>query len=153
MTSNEKPKFVLFFANDCRYSNSFLKKLRERHELFKLFKLVDINQLPSIPDEVDEVPCVYDGNQVYMGTNAFKWLDERSIEFLSAADDGLPYSFLDGQNEQVFNNFSLLEQKNGSYGIGGNNNSNDPTRPMQPTLENKNQTLDQLVAARSRDYK
>ena len=73
-------------------------------------------------------------------------------EFLSAANDGLMYSFLDSE-ETVFNNYSLLDQKNGSFGMGEQpteKNMNDPTRMSKINdTESKNRTLDSLVASRS----
>ena len=78
-------------------------------------------------------------------------------EYLSAANDGLMYSFLEGQEEQVFGGYSLLEQKNGSFGMGeqpSSANMNDPTRMAQiNNNDNKNRTLDSLMASRSADLK
>ena len=151
-----KPEFVLFISN-CKFSNNFLNKLKSKEELVKKFNVVDINKIPTIPDEIEEVPCVYDGNSVYQGANAFKWLNEKMGEYLSAANDGLMYSFLDGQEEQVFGGYSLLEQKNGSFGMGeqpSSANMNDPTRMAQiNNNDNKNRTLDSLMASRSADLK
>lgn len=77
-------------------------------------------------------------------------------EHLSAANDGLMYSFLEGQPEEtIYNNYSLLEQKNGSFGMGeqpSEKNMNDPTRMAKMNdTESKNRTLDSLVASRSSD--
>jgi hypothetical protein len=146
-----KPEFVLFISN-CRYSNSFLAKLRTKDELLKKFNIVDINKIPTIPNEINEVPCVYDGKQIYQGKQAFAWLDEKMSECLSAADDGLMYSFLDGQEEKVFGNYSFIEQKNGSFGMG--ENPSDPTRLNSlSSNDNKNRTLDSLMASRSSEIK
>ncbi len=146
-----KPEYVLFITN-CRYSNSFLSKLRTKEELMKKFNIVDINRIPTIPNEVQEVPCVYDGRQVYQGKEAFKWLEEQMSNYLSPADDGLMYSFLDGQEEKVFGNYSFLEQKNGCFGMG--EPSSDPTRMNSlNNNDNKNRTLDSLMAARSNEIK
>ena len=158
MASNtEKPEYVLFYSKDCKYSKNFLAKLKPKPDLIKKFNIVDIDDVPAIPDEIDEVPCVYDGKNVYKGDGAFKWLNEKLVDFLSPAEDGLNYSFLDGAEEQVFNNYSLLEQRNGSYGMGDSplvGNSSDPTRmTTQNDNSNKNRTMDSLMTARSNDMK
>lgn len=71
-------------------------------------------------------------------------------DFLSPANDGISYTFIDGSNEQLFQNFSLLDQKNGSYGMGGETlDKADPTRMVTMNDNtNKNKTLDQLMKAR-----
>ena len=155
-----KPEFVLFISN-CKFSNNFLNKLKTKEELAKKFNIVDINKIQQIPDEIEEVPCVYDGKQVHQGTHAFKWLSEKMSEYLSPANDGLMYSFIDGQEEKVFGNYSFIEQKNGSFGMGdspvnsgdSNGSQADPTRMMvmNTANDNKNRTLDSLMAARSTD--
>ena len=147
MSSQPKPEFVVFVGN-CTFSNNFLTKLRTKEELLSKFNIVDINKI-NVPDEIEEVPCVYDGKQIYQGAGAFKWLNEKLSEYLSAANDGLMYSFIDGNEEKVFGNYSLIEQKNGSFGIG-ENNANDPTRmTVMNNNDNKNRTLDSLMASRS----
>jgi len=155
-SSPPKPEFVLFVSN-CNFSNNFLNKLNSKEELSKKFNIVDINKIPSIPNEIEEVPCVYDGKQIYQGKNAFTWLNEKMNEYLSAANDGLMYSFLDGQEEKVFGNFSFIEQRNGSYGMGetpSTANANDPTRmSVINNNDNKNRSLDALMASRSTDLK
>jgi len=149
-----KPEFVLFISN-CKFSSNFLNKLKTKEELAKKFNIVDINKIPTIPNEIDEVPCVYDGKQIHQGKNAFTWLNEKMGEYLSAANDGSMYSFLDGQEEKVFGSYSFLEQKNGSFGMGEQpsaSNMNDPTRMMvMNNNDNKNRTLDSLMASRSSD--
>ena len=156
MSTPPKPEFVLFMS-DCKFSKNFLNKLRTKDELLKKFNIVDINKIQQIPDEIEEVPCVYDGKQIYQGKAAFGWLNEKMGEDLSAANDGLMYSFLDGQEEQVFGSYSLLEQKNGSFGMGeqpSSANMNDPTRMSKISdTENKNRTLDSIMAARSSEIK
>ena len=151
--SPTKPEFVLFIGN-CGYSKNFVNKLNTKEELAKKFNIVDINKIPSIPNEIEEVPCVYDGKQIYQGNNAFKWLNEKMSEYLSAANDGLSYSFLGGQEEKVFGNYSFLEQRNGSFGMGESpaGIDKDPTRmAIMNENDNKNRTLDSLMAARSSD--
>ena len=155
-SSPTKPEFVLFISN-CKFSNNFLNKLKTKDELLKKFNIVDINKMQSIPNEIQEVPCVYDGKSISQGANAFKWLNEKLSEYLSAANDGLMYSFLEGQEEKVFGTYSFLEQKNGSFGMGeqpSSANMNDPTRMMvmEPN-DNKNRTLDSLMESRSHDLK
>jgi len=148
----QKPEFVLFFMKGCNYCNKFISHLRPKEELMKKINIVDIDSIPMVPDEVDEVPCIYDGKNVHKGSNAFKWLNEKLQEYLSAANDGLTYSFVNGQEEQVFGNYSLLEQKNGSYGMGEPNS--DPTRMMAvQDNSNKNRSLDTLMASRERELK
>jgi len=152
----EKPEFVLFMSPSCKFCNNFLIKLKTKPELMKKFNVVNIDALQIIPDEVEEVPCVYDGKQVYQGAESFKWLNEKMCEFLDAANDGLGYAFLEGQEEQVFGNYSLLEQKNGSYGIGNGpvdqKNQGDPTRMVVINDNtNKNRNLDSLMASRTND--
>ena len=159
MTTPEKPEFVLFLSKNCKFCKNFLEKIKPKPELFKKFNIVDIDTLKTIPNEVDEIPCVYDGKGLFKGTPAFKWLTEKLADFLDAANDGLMYSFLDNQEELVFNNYSLLEQKNGSFGMDGNTNISqtvsgpaDPTRMVQLNdNSNKNRTLDSLMASRSSD--
>ena len=108
----EKVEFVLFMSPNCNFCNKFMHKLKTKPELMKKINIVNIDALEVVPDEVDEVPCVYDGKAVYQGAPAFKWLDEKLSEFLDAANDGLAYAFLDGQDERVFGGYSLLEQNN-----------------------------------------
>jgi hypothetical protein len=153
----EKPEFVLFISSDCVFSTRFLGKLKTKPDLLKKFNVVNIDQLREIPDEVEETPFVYDGKKIYQGKPAFEWLNEKMSDFLDAANDGLSYSFLEGQEEQVFGGYSLLEQKNGSFGMGGNvpidsNSRGDPTR--MGTLDdntNKNRTLESIMASRTNE--
>jgi len=153
MSNQEKIDFVAFIASDCKFSNNFFTKLKSKPELLKKFNIVDINKLQVIPNEIDEVPCVYDGKTIHQGKQAFAWLNEKMDECLSAANDGLMYSFLEGQEEQVFGNYSLLDQKNGSFGIGeqpSSSNMKDPTRmAVINNNDNKNKTLDQIMALRA----
>ena len=74
-------------------------------------------------------------------------------EFLAAANDGMLYSFVDGQDEQVFGNYSLIDQKNGSFGMGPESaQSNDPTRMTALTDNtNKNRTLENLMSSINND--
>ena len=158
MSTAEKPEFVLFLSKNCKFCKNFLDKLKPKPELSKKFNIVDIDTLKVIPDEVDEIPCVYDGKGLFKGADAFKWLNEKLSDFLDAANDGLAYSFIDNQDELVFNNYSLLEQKNGSFGMDGASpqqntqlpSGSDPTRMLQMNDNtNKNRTLDSLMASRS----
>jgi len=156
-TPPEKPVYVLFISQTCPYCNTLLNKLKPKEDLLKKFNIVNVDTIPAIPDEVDEVPCIYDGKQLYMGKNAFSWLNEKLAEHLSAANDGLYYSFLEGQEEQVFGSYSLLDQKNGSFGMGTTSTPNeqnlgDPTRMMTVNDNtNKNRTMDSLMASRDAD--
>jgi hypothetical protein len=154
MSSPEKPEYVLFTTN-CKFCNNFINKLKVKPDLLKKFNIVDIDKLPDIPDEIDEVPAVYDGKQIFKGAEAFTWLNEKLVDFLSPADDGLQYSFVDGQEEKVFGNYSLLEQKNGSFGMGVDNNAPpDPTRMgVANDNTNKNRTMDSIMASRSMEIK
>ena len=94
---------------------------------------------------------------MHKGKDAFTWLNEKMMDFLSAANDGLMYSFIDGQEEQVFGSYSLLEQKNGSFGMGPegaakSTSNNDPTRMTSLTdNSNKNRTLENLMSSRNQD--
>ena len=150
-TTVDKPEFVCFYMNGDNFCINFINKLKTKPDLMKKFNMVDINSIPTIPNEIEEVPAVYDGKQIYQGKPAFTWLNEKLSEFLSAANDGCMYSFIDGQEEQVFNNYSLLEQKNGSHGMG-DTNGNDPAR-MSTVNDNtsKNRTLETLMATRNQD--
>jgi hypothetical protein len=150
----DKPEFVLFMIPGDKFCINFLNKLKTKQELMKKINLVDINTIPAIPDEVDEVPCIYDGKRLYKGKEGFTWLNEKMLEFLSPANDGLMYSFIDGQDEQVFSGYSLLDQKNGSFGMGpeGGASNNDPTRMSVLTdNSNKNRTLENLMSTRNQD--
>ena len=148
----EKPEFVLFMMNNDKFCHNFITKLKSKPELVKKFNIVDINTIPAIPDEVDEVPCVYDGKKLYKGKEAFSWLNEKLVDFLAAANDGMLYSFVDGQDEQIFGHYSLLEQKNGSWGMGPDGAPADPTR-MQALTDNtnKNRTLESVMSSRNQD--
>jgi len=150
MGSVEKPEFVLFYMNNCKFCNNFIKKLNTKPELLTKVNLVDIDKIPVVPDEIQEIPAIYDGKNIYAGKNAFKWLDDKMSEYLSPANDGLSYSFVDGSNEQLFNNFSLLDQKNGSFGMGQDTEENkDPTRMITINDNtNRNNTLEQLMKSR-----
>ena len=156
MSNPVKPEFVLFISN-CKFSHNFISKLKTKEELIKKFNIVDINKIPVIPDEIQEVPCVYDGKTIYQGKDAFKWLNEKMSDYLSAANDGMSYSFIDGNEEQVFQNYSLIEQQNGSFGMGeqpSQSNMNDPTRmAVMNNNDNKNRTLDSLMQARDCEVK
>jgi len=152
----EKVEFVLFMSPGCNFCMNFMNKLKTKPELMKKINIVNIDPLEDIPAEVDEIPCIYDGKSVIQGKPAFIWLDEKLADFLDAANDGLSYAFLDGQDERVFGGYSLLEQKNGSYGIGnGPTNQkgpSDPTRMIEMNDNtNKNRTLDSLMASRTND--
>jgi hypothetical protein len=129
-----------------------MTKLNQKQDLIKKINIVDINTIPAIPDEVDEVPCIYDGKKLYKGKEAFDWLNDKMVEFLSAANDGLMYSFVDGQEEQIFGSYSLLEQKNGSFGMGPDQaGNNDPTRITGPQEPSKSQTFDSLMSLRNQE--
>ena len=152
----EKVEYVLFMSPGCKFCGNFINKLKTKPELIKKFNIVNIDSIEAVPDEVDEIPCVYDGKEVIQGTASFKWLDEKLSEFLDAANDGLAYAFLDGQDERVFGGYSLLEQKNGSHGIGNGptnqKGQSDPTRMAELNDNtNKNRTLDSLMASRTND--
>jgi len=148
----EKPEYILLFMNNCEYCKKIIGMLKTKEELLKKFNIVNIESVPSLPDEVDEVPCIYDGKSVNKGAAAFKWMIEKMQEYLSPANDGLSYSFVDGQEEKVFGNYSLLEQRNGSFGMG--DSPQDPARMMQlPDNSNKNSSLETLMATRERDLK
>jgi len=128
-----KPQYVLFYSLECKYSKTFITRLKSKPDLFKLFNLVDIDKLPDIPDEVDEIPCVYDGKSIYKGNNAFTWLSEKSMQFLAPADESLQYTFINGEEETLYNNFSLIEQKNGSFGM-----HDISSKSGTPSNDNKN---------------
>jgi len=160
MAGNNKPEFVLFVVENCKFCGNFLNKLKSKPELVAKFNIVDIDRVPALPDEVDEVPCVYDGQQVFKGKGAFEWLNNKMSEFLSAANDGCAYAFIDGNEEQVFSHYSLLDQKNGSFGMGEggpqpqvmnpNVNSGDPTRmAVINDTSDKNRTLESVMSSRN----
>jgi hypothetical protein len=150
MATVDKPEFVLFLMNNDKFCMNFFTKLKTKPELMKKFNIVDIETIPAVPDEVDEIPAVYDGKQIFKGSEAFKWLNEKMLEYLSSANDGLMYSFIDGQEEQVFDKYSLIEQKNGSFGIG--ENGADPSRMNSLNdNSNKNRTLESVMASRNLD--
>jgi len=134
-----------------------MNKLKTKPDLLKKFNLVNIDTIPAIPDEIDEVPCIYDGKGINKGANAFKWLTEIFSEYLDSAYDSINYSYLDGQEEQVFNRYSLLEQKNGSFGMGESpmtGKNNDPTRmAIMNDNTNKNRSLESIIASRGSDIK
>jgi hypothetical protein len=140
------PSYILFFSNDCKYSRNLIPKIKSRPALAEKVKFVDVDQVPDLPDEVDEVPCFYDGTNIFKGAAAFKWLEDKSMEFLLPADNSLNYSFLNGEDEPLFNNFSLLEQKNGSFGMGDT--------PAQNGISESKKTmasLETLMSSRSQD--
>lgn len=140
---NEKPEFVLFIMKDCKYCMSFIAKLKTKSELLAKFNIVDIEELPSIPSEINEVPCVYDGKNIYSGKKSFTWLNEKMNDFLLPANDSLNYSFIDGNEEQVFSNYSLLNQVNGSIGVANESNTNTQ----------KKDSLESLIASRAAELK
>ena len=151
----DKPIYVLFFTHNCNYCKKLLSMLKQKQELVKKFNVVDIDKLPDIPNEVEEVPCIYDGKNIHAGSNAFKWLNEKMSDYLDSAYDSLNYSFLDGQDEQVFSNYSLLEQKNGCNGVGDSPvQQSDPTRMMSiQDNSNKNRSLESIIASRGLEIK
>ena len=151
-TMTDKPEFVLFMISNDKFCINFINKMKTKQDLMKKINIVDIDRIPAIPDEVDEVPCIDDGKKLHKGKDAFTWLNEKMMDFLSAANDGMLYSFLDGQDEQIFGNYSLIDQKNGSFGMGPENGNNDPTRMTALTDNtNKNRTLENLMSSRNQD--
>ena len=154
-TQIEKPEFVLFMINQDQFCNTFINKVKTKPDLMKKINIVDIDRIPAIPDEVDEVPCIYDGKGVNKGANAFKWLTDIFSEYLDSAYDSINYSYLEGQEEQVFNTYSLLDQKNGSFGMGDSpavGKNDDPTRmAVMNDNTNKNRSLESIIASRGLD--
>ena len=151
-SQNNRPSFVLFVMSGCKFSASFLKEVKLIDDLSKKIKVVDINSVPDIPPEVTEVPCIYDGKRVYEGKECFKWLKDISIMYLSAANDGDQYSFVNGDAEKVFNTFSFINQENGSSGMGGK--TDDPTRSISMSDQPKKAslTMDDLISQRAADF-
>jgi len=148
---NEKPIYVLFFTNNCKFCNKLINTLKSKPELLKKFNMVDIDSIPAIPDEVEEVPCIYDGKNVNQGANAFKWLNEKLTEYLDSAYDSLNYSFVDGQEEKIFDKYSFLDQRNGCNGVGDSavQSGGDPTRMMiMNDNTNKNRSLESIIKSR-----
>jgi hypothetical protein len=145
MATNKK-LYVLFITTKCNYCKNFFSKLKSNDELFSKFNVVDIDSVDNIPDEVDEVPCVYDGKQVYKGKAAFTWLNEISLNFLQSAGDGLNYSFVNGNEEKIFNNYSLLDQVNGSVGM-----DKVVTNASQGKMQSL--SIDDLVSQRANELK
>jgi hypothetical protein len=138
--------FILFFSNDCKFCKNLIPKVKSRPALAEKVKFVDIDKIPDLPDEVDEIPCFYDGTNIFKGAAAFKWLEDKSMEFLLPADNSLNYSFLNGEDEQLFNNFSLLEQKNGSFGMGDNVPQNGISESKKTMA-----SLETLMSSRSQE--
>ena len=68
------------------------------------------------------------------------------MEFLLPADNSLNYSFINGDEEPLFNNFSLLEQKNGSFGMGENQVQNGISESKKTMA-----SLETLMSSRSQD--
>jgi thiol-disulfide isomerase/thioredoxin len=152
----DKPVYVLFFTNNCKFCKNLINLLKPKEEFVKKFNIVDIDTIPAIPDEVDEVPCIYDGKSIHKGSAAFAWLNEKLSEYLDSAYDSINYSFLEGQDEKVFGNYSLLEQRNGCSGVGDSpvQAGGDPTRMMSiQDNSNKNATLESIIASRGLDFK
>jgi thiol-disulfide isomerase/thioredoxin len=144
-TNVEKKEYVLFYSPNCKFCKNFLTKLKSKAELLKKINLVDIDNLDDIPEEVDEIPCIYDGKKVFKGPEAFKWFDDKSVEFLDAADDCVSYSFINGNDEKIFNNYSLLDQQNGSFGMG------ETTINENKITKSANMSLESLMSSRSSD--
>jgi hypothetical protein len=144
-TNAEKKEFVLFYSPNCKFSKNFLTKLKSKMELLKKTNLVDIDNITEIPEEVDEIPCIYDGKKIFKGSDAFKWFDDKSLEFLDAADDCVSYSFINGSDEKIFNNYSLLDQQNGSFGMG------ETTINENKITKSANMSLESLMSSRSSD--
>ena len=158
MAQSEKPEYVLFFIPNCNFCGSFINKLKSKKELLAKFNIVNVEEIPNIPDEVTEVPCVYDGKTVYVGKNSFKWLNEKLSEFLLPAENSLSYSFVNGEEEEIFSNFSLLNQLNGSSGIGDSKINKDQdradaTRITQKNIGTKAMSLETLMANRESEIK
>ena len=161
MNKPQKPEYVLFIMNNCKFSSSFINKLKKKQELFEKFNIVDVEKIPSIPNEVTEVHCVYDGKSVHAGKKAFTWLDEKLQDYLLPADDCINYSFIDGSEEPVFNNYSLINQYNGSNGIGDSpvkiglsEQINNDVQRMTKTISNdKNRSLESLMAERDAEIR
>jgi len=135
--TSEKKEFVLFYSPNCKFCKNLLTKIKCKPELLKKINLVNIDDITDIPEEVDEIPCIYDGKKLFKGSESFKWLDDKAMDFLDAADDCVSYSFVNGNDEKIFNNYSLLDQQNGSFGMNEmtNNNQNKITKSANMSLE------------------
>jgi hypothetical protein len=144
-TTGEKKDFVLFYSPNCKFCKNLLTKLKTKQELLNKINLVDIDNINDIPEEVDEIPCIYDGKKLFKGSEAFKWFDDKAVEFLDAADDCVSYSFINGSDEKIFNNYSLLDQPNGSFGI------NENTINQNKITKSANMSLESLMSSRSSD--
>ena len=159
MAQPEKPEYVLFLMNNCNFCSNFITKLKTKKELLAKFNIVNVEEIPVIPDEVSEVPCVYDGKNVFLGKDSFKWLNEKLSDFLLPADNSLSYSFINGEEEEIFSNYSLINQLNGSSGIGDSKITNkdqdraDATRITHKDVSSKAMTLESLMANRESEIK
>jgi len=146
--NSDKKDFVLFYSPECKFCKNLLTKLNSKRELLKKINLVNIDTIDDLPDEVDEIPSIYDGKNIFKGADAFKWFDEKAMDFLLPADDCVNYTFLSGEDEQLFNNYSLLDQKNGSFGMDEQNVSQ-----TNKITKSANMSLETLMSNRSSDIK
>ena len=143
-TNSDKKEFVLFYSPNCKFCKNLLTKIKPKTELLNKINLVDIDNLNDIPEEVDEIPCIYDGKKVFKGSESFKWLEDKAMDFLDAADDCVSYSFINGTDEKIFNNYSLLDQQNGSFGMNEITNNN-----QNKISKSANMSLESLMSSRS----
>lgn len=96
--------FLLFYSNNCKFSQKFLKLLEQFPELDASFKKLDIETLNSLPNRLTEVPgIVINKNNLLQGQQAFDWLQEKVKDSFSAGPE------LDNKGGFQDNNFSFID--------------------------------------------
>jgi hypothetical protein len=123
----------LFYSKACKHC----KRILEEYET-KDIQLVCIDT-DSFPAYITTVPTIVDdqSKQMYVGTSAFKWLDEKkSVK---------PYEY---GGSSTNNGFSFIQDNNSYYAEPLNFTDIDH---VSTTNNNNNQQVDALPENRSRD--
>lgn len=150
--------FVLFYSKNCEECLKFDKLLKEYPDLNSSFQKIEIEKsMGKLPPQLTHVPGIVVGNQLIMGPNAFKWLEENVKKYFSSGPD------ISIKGSGGIANFSFIgdEEQNYSktFAFWGDENSNriDPDKfdsrsgePKKPEKELPPGLKPQQVGVKSR---
>lgn len=107
----KKESYVLFYSEKCGQSKKFINLLYEFPHINVLFEKLEIEKLATLgklPPQLTHTPGIIDGNQLLMGSNAFKWLEVKTKEkigtnpsLISKSSNGIGFSFI-GESEDDY---------------------------------------------------
>jgi hypothetical protein len=149
----EKPKeeFILFYSNNCGFSNKFIKLLQEYPELNSCFKRMEIEKMDpyKIPPELTYTPCVIvGGRKLIMGDQAFKWLQSNVSEYISTCTKNL------ASKGNISENFAFVGEPEDYNGLAkyGNENANNGTSIKPPHKNNDSVMTDNQMAMQMKTH-